>query len=194
MTKWRIRRRLTGLRINSRPVDCLAIAESMSRHLRSGSSLTASLGAAGRSHPQEWVFTVLRSVTSGDSLADAVTARLARETDERRPHGDVVLALQVIGLAARVGGEPTRHIDALVETLRSRRHAAADRLTQASTAIASIRLLTWLPLVCAVWMVLDDSAVREVLFASPIGWACLISGVVFNLLGRQWTNRLVRRA
>ena len=81
-----------------------------------------------------------------------------------------------------------------METLRSRRHAAADRLTQASTAIASIRLLTWLPLVCAMWMVLDDAAVREVLFASPIGWACLVSGVVFNLLGRQWTNRLVRRA
>lgn len=194
MTTRRIRRRLACLRLDARPVDCLAIAESMSRHLRSGSSLTASLGAAGRSHPQEWTFTVLRSVASGDSLADAVATRLDRETVERHPDGDIVLTLQVIGLAARVGGEPARHIDALVETLRSRRHAAADRLTHASTAIASIRLLTWLPIVCAVWMVLDDSAVREVLVASPIGWVCLVSGVVFNLIGRQWTNRLVRRA
>ena len=96
-------------------------------------------------------------------------------------------------MSARVGGESTRHIEALADTLRARRQAAADRLTQASTAIASIRLLTWLPAVCALWMVVDDPAVRSVLLGSPIGWTCLVAGVAFNLLGRHWTNRLVHR-
>jgi tight adherence protein B len=113
--------------------------------------------------------------------------------EQRRPDSDLVLTLQVLKMAAEVGGEPTRHVNALAETLRARRRAAADRLTQASTALASIRLLTWLPVACAIWMVVDDPGVRAVLIASPIGWACLTAGVVFNLLGRHWTHRLVHR-
>lgn len=188
-----IRHRARNLRHDGRASDCVAIAETIGRHVRSGSSLSAALRTAARAHPHPWCRDVIRSLDDGSTLAAAAESRLEAELECRRPDPDLVLTLQVLAMAAEVGGEPTRHVDALGDTLRTRRQAAADRLTQASTAIASIRLLTWLPAVCAAWMVVDDSAVRAVLLGTPIGWTCLVAGVAFNLLGRHWTSRLVHR-
>lgn len=194
-TRILIRRRAVELRGDrgNRPPDCVGFAETIERQLRSGYTLTAALREAARRHSQSWCLEIVRSLDRGSTLATAISSRLDHEMQQRRPDPDLVLTLQVLAMAAEVGGEPTRHVNALAETLRARRRAAADRLTQASTALASIRLLTWLPVACAVWMVVDDSDVRAVLVASPIGWACLTSGLVFNLLGRHWTNRLVHR-
>lgn len=196
-SRFRVRRRALGLRhdadgVDAR-VDCLVVAETVDRQLRAGSTLTAALRSATRVHRQAWCRDIVRSIDRGSTLASAAESQLDLEMRRRRPDGDLVLTLQVLAMAAEVGGESTRHIDALADTLRARRRAAADRLTHASTAVASIRLLTWLPALCAVWMVVDDPSVRAVLLASPIGWGCLLAGVTFNLLGRHWTNRLVRR-
>jgi Flp pilus assembly protein TadB len=190
-----IRSRALDLRSDRRHhhPDCVVVAETIERQLRSGSTLTAALRDAARRHSQPWCRQVVRSLDRGSPLTAAIRAPLDHEMRQRRPDTDLVLTMQVLAMAAEVGGEPTRHVAALAETLRARRRAAADRLTQASTALASIRLLTWLPVACAIWMVVDDPGVRAVLIASPIGWACLTAGVVFNLLGRHWTNRLVRR-
>jgi tight adherence protein B len=190
-----IRRRALELRADRciRRPDCVEFAETIERQLRAGSTLTAALRDTARRHSQRWCHEVVRSLDQGSTLAAAIGSRLDDEMQRRRPDSDLVLTLQVLAMAAEVGGEPTRHVDALAETLRARRRTAADRLTQASTALASIRLLTWLPVACAVWMVVDDPGMRAVLIASPIGWACLTAGVVFNLLGRHWTNRLVHR-
>ena len=196
----RIRRRALGLRSGRRhgertdePVDCVAVAETIGRQLRAGSTLSSAVRTAARHHGQSWSREMVRSLDDGSTLAAAAETRLDSEMRRRRPDGDLVLVLQVLAMSARVGGEPTRHIEALADTLRARRRAAADRLTQASTAIASIRLLTWLPAVCALWMVVDDSAVRAVLLGSPIGWTCLAAVIAFKVLGRHWTNRLVHR-
>ena len=196
----RIRGRALGLRSgrrhrvrNDEPVDCVAVAETIGRQLRAGSTLSAAVRTAARHHGQPWSREMVRSLDDGSTLAAAAEARLDAEMQRRRPDGDLVLVLQVLAMSAHVGGEPTRHIEALADTLRGRRRAAADRLTQAGTAIASIRLLTWLPVLCALWMIVDDPAVRSVLLGSPIGWTCLAAGIAFNLLGRQWTNRLVHR-
>ena len=189
----RIRRRALGLRHRARtgPIDCVAVTETIGRQLRAGSTLSAAVRMAARHHGHPWSRAMVRSLDDGSTLATAAEKRLDSEMRRPRPDGDLILVLQVLAMSAQVGGEPTRHIEALTDTLRARRQAAADRLTQASTAIASIRLLTWLPVVCATWMVVDDPAVRTVLLASPIGWTCLAAGVAFNLLGRHWTNRLV---
>jgi Flp pilus assembly protein TadB len=188
-----IRHRARSLRSDERANDCVAIAEAIGRHVRSGTTLSAALRTATRMHPRSWCRDVIRSLDDGSTLSAAAESRLQSELECRHPDPDLVLTLQVLAMAAEVGGEPTRHVDALGDTLRARRQAAADRLTQASTAIASIRMLTWLPAVCAAWMVVDDSAMRAVLLGSPIGWTCLVAGVAFNLLGRHWTSRLVRR-
>lgn len=195
ISRSRIRRRALALRGRDAtdPIDCVVVAETIGRQLRAGSTLSAAVRTASRHQGQPWSRDMVRSLDEGSTLTLAAERRLAVEMRRRRPDGDVCLVLQVLAMSAHVGGEPTRHIDALADTLRARRRAAADRLTQASTAVASIRLLTWLPAVCATWMVIEDPAVRTVLLASPIGWTCLAAGVAFNLVGRHWTNRLVQR-
>lgn len=188
-----IRLRAHRLRPGESSGDCVAISETIGRQLRSGSTLSAAVRAAAQAHPHPWCRDVVSALDHGRPLADTLDVRSIHETSRRRPDADLILVLQVLAMAARVGGEPSRHVDALTDTLRARRRAAADRLTHASTALASIRLLTWLPVACAVWMVLDSPAVRHVLLASPVGWSCLAAGAFFNVLGRHWTNRLVHR-
>ena len=107
---------------------------------------------------------------------------------------DTSLTLRVIALAAEHGGDPVAHIDALEGTLRERRHARDERRSQASTALASTRFLTVLPIVCSVWICLDDQSVRDVLLRSPLGYACLTIGLILNVVGRRWVTRLVRFA
>ncbi|MGA1648253.1 MAG: type II secretion system F family protein [Ilumatobacteraceae bacterium] len=187
-------RRVRRLGRPDRTLDCLEVAEEVSRCLRSGTTLLEALRSSARHHPHSWLGDVMANVRHGESLAASLERRLDGESSRRRPDGDRILTLRVLYLAARVGGEPSRHVDTLADTLRARRDSRADRLTQASTALASIRLLTWLPILCALWMIADDPDVRHVLLATPIGWTCIFLGVAFNVTGRRWTARLVGRA
>lgn len=188
------RRRARRLTRTDDAPDCLDVAEMISRRLRSGSTLLEAVRYAVRDHPRSWLGALTTDLRRGESLASGLERQLACESARRRPNGDRVLTLRVLSLAARVGGEPSRHVDTLADTLRARRAARADRLTQASTALASIRLLTWLPVVCALWMIADDPDVRQLLVATPIGWICITLGVAFNVIGRRWTSRLVFRS
>lgn len=185
------RRRARRLTHRSDSVDCLALAESLGRHLRSGTTLLDGLERSARTSTNLWLSRVLEGAQRGRSLATVLEDRLVVESRRRRPDADIVLTLQVIALAARVGGEPSRHIDALADTLRSRRWSREERRTHAASALASIRLLTWLPLVCSVWMIADDPDIRRQLLITPLGWTCTVLGVAFNLTGRHWTNRMV---
>ncbi|MDA2972758.1 MAG: type II secretion system F family protein [Actinomycetota bacterium] len=186
-------RRVRRLARSDGGIDCLFVAETIGRRLRAGSTLLEAIRHTSRVEPRGWLGTVMTDVRNGESLASALESRLDHESSRRRPDGDRVLTLRVLSLAARIGGEPSRHIESLSNTLRSRRTARADRISQASTALASIRLLTWLPIVCALWMIGDDPEVRHLLVATPIGWTCISLGVGFNLIGRRWTSRLVTR-
>lgn len=188
------RRRARRLAHRDDSVDCLALAESLGRYLRSGATLLDGLDRSRRTSANSWMSEVLDESRRGQSLASVLENRLLVESRRRRPDADLVLTLQVLMLAARVGGEPSRHVDALADTLRSRRWSREERRTHAASALASIRLLTWLPVVCVVWMIADDAEVRHLLLATPLGWTCTSLGVAFNLTGRRWTKRMVTSA
>jgi len=114
------------------------------------------------------------------------------EADEKQnPAGDLSVVLHVISLASEVGGDAAHHIDALIDTLLDRSYARQDRQAQASTAMASTRLITWLPVVCAAWIVSDSPAIRKTMLATPLGWTCLALGIGLNLVGRIWTKKLI---
>ena len=57
--------------------------------------------------------------------------------------------------------------------------------------MASTRLITWLPVVCAAWIVSDSPAIRKTMLATPLGWTCLALGIGLNLVGRIWTKKLI---
>jgi len=187
--RWRARRRCRDLRV-AHDHHLEEAVRALGHHLASGSSLTTAVRLANASHPTATLGELRAAVDRGSTMVEACD-RLAIDDDAT---SDTSLTLRVIALAAEHGGDPVAHIDALEGTLRERRHARDERRSQASTALASTRFLTVLPIVCSVWICLDDQSVRDVLLGSPLGYACLTIGLILNAVGRRWVTRLVRFA
>lgn len=165
-----------------------AALSATARHVRSGSSLITALHSAHERHSAELFERLIDDLDRGRSLRSICDQLL---TSEPRPPAEEVLVLNVLALSADCGGDVSANLDALVDGLRDRRIVRDERLANAATAVASTRLLTWLPIVCAGYLVLDDDSIRRVLLQSPIGWACLSIGIALNLIGRRWTRSLV---
>jgi Flp pilus assembly protein TadB len=130
----------------------------------------------------------------GDSLEaacrrtmNAIGERKHPTTEER----DSVLALHVLAVAGSIGGRVAEQLESLIDTLNEREHLRRERRTQAASATASMRMLTWLPIVCGSWLLLDNAEVRHFLIGSPSGWICLVLGVGSNIVGRLWLQREV---
>ena len=190
MTRRLTRRRLINNDIygNSNLIDALS---SMSRSVRSGLSLATALQISITQHPCD-LFAQLHSLISRGMALNTACHKLLDGSSESAENTDHMMTLHVIALASEVGGDIARQLDCLIDTLLDRSQAKVERQTQAATATASIRMITWLPVVCGVWILSDSSAVRHVLLATPLGWACLTIGVGLNFVGRTWTHKMVR--
>ncbi|MTA28091.1 MAG: hypothetical protein F2562_04470 [Actinobacteria bacterium] len=161
----------------------------VARALRSSQTLTAALVASTVRHPTDVTRELARMVVAGTPLTDACH-RVVRDQSDR----DVVMSLHVLAISASTGGDIAGTIDSLVATLDDRAHARAERRTQAATALASTRLITWLPVACGGYMFLEHHDVRRTLIATPLGWFCLVVGVGLNIVGRRWTRTLLERS
>ena len=190
MTRRQTRRRLINNDIygNRNLIDALS---SMSRSVRSGLSLATALQISISQHPCD-LFAQLHSLISRGMALNTACHKLLDELSESAETTDHMMALHVIALASEVGGDIARQLDCLIDTLLDRSQAKVERQTQAATATASMRLITWLPVVCGAWILSDSPAVRHVLLATPLGWACLTIGVGLNFVGRTWTHKMVR--
>ena len=189
MTRRQTRRRLINNDIygNRNLIDALS---SMSRSVRSGLSLATALQISISQHPCD-LFAQLHSLISRGMALNTACHKLLDELSESAETTDHMMALHVIALASEVGGDIARQLDCLIDTLLDRSQAKVERQTQAATATASMRLITWLPVVCGAWILSDSPAVRHVLLATPLGWACLTIGVGLNFVGRTWTHKMV---
>ena len=190
MTRRQTRRRLINNDIygNRNLIDALS---SMSRSVRSGLSLATALQISISQHPCD-LFAQLHSLISRGMALNTACHKLLDELSESAETTDHMMTLHVIALASEVGGDIARQLDCLIDTLLDRSQAKVERQTQAATATASMRLITWLPVVCGAWILSDSPAVRHVLLATPLGWACLTIGVGLNFVGRTWTHKMVR--
>ena len=190
MTRRQTRRRLINNDIygNRNLIDALS---SMSRSVRSGLSLATALQISISQHPCD-LFAQLHNLISRGMALNTACHKLLDDLSESAENTDHMMTLHVIALASEVGGDIARQLDCLIDTLLDRSQAKVERQTQAATATASMRLITWLPVVCGVWILSDSSAVRHVLLATPLGWACLTIGVGLNFVGRTWTHKMVR--
>ena len=189
MTRRQTRRRLINNDIygNRNLIDALS---SMSRSVRSGLSLATALQISISQHPCD-LFARLHSLISRGIALNAACHKLLDDLSESAENTDPMMTLHVIALASEVGGDIARQLDCLIDTLLDRSQAKVERQTQAATATASIRLITWLPVVCGAWILSDSPAVRHVLLATPLGWVCLTIGVGLNFVGRTWTHKMV---
>lgn len=130
---------------------------------------------------------IAREVRAGSSLTNAIASTPSHDPDW-------ALARAVLATVAEHGGPAAEPLDRVAVTLRERAALRDERRVQAAAALWSARLLTGLPLVVAGWSILTSPSVRQVLVATPLGWACLIGGGVLNLAGRRWTAHIIRSA
>lgn len=175
--------------VNDNPTDFFAPLSTISRSLRSGSSLRQAISESGTSNSSGIIYLVAQGLGSGRSL-DEICSDLRMNTDQDAG-GDQILILHVIELAHSMGGNEAQLIDSLIDTLIERRQIHSERLAQAATALSSMRLLTWLPLLSGMWMMAESPSSRAFLLHTTFGHICLIVGIFLNSLGRLWARKIV---
>lgn len=174
------------------PVDPIPSLVDLHRLVMSGLSLDSALTHAVLVHPTRELTAVQALVAEGESIQSASRSVLTGLSEKKHPttaERDVMLVLHVLSFADSIGGRVADHLDSLLDILKDRAHQRVERVTQAANATASMRLLTWLPLVCGAWILLDSPHVRSFLLTSSMGWMCLTIGVGLNVLGRLWLRR-----
>lgn len=132
---------------------------------------------------------VLDLVAGGTRLDVALAAwRRAR----RIPSLDLLVA--ACQLAGRDGGDLAGALEAASVSSADRLEVEDEARALATQARTSAWALAVLPCVgCAMFCLLDRDVART-LFATPLGWVCIVSGVLLNALGAGALQLMVTRA
>lgn len=127
------------------------------------------------------------TLRSGCRAAEASGTRSAR----LKPWRGLAACLDV----AETSGAPLASVlHRFAAQLESEIDAEALRQTALAGPKATVRLLTWLPvlgLLLGTAMGVDPAAV---LIGRPLGWVCMLAGGVLTLAGRMWSRALILAA
>ncbi|MBP2412402.1 tight adherence protein B [Arthrobacter stackebrandtii] len=135
--------------------------------------------------------TTCRETSGGSRLKRAAPDQGALSLDQRRLWLDIAACFEV----CEASGAPVAAVlERLAGTLEAEQDAAAQRETALAGPRATVRLLTWLPLVGLGLGMLMGVDPLGVLFGSPVGWSVLAVGAVFAVAGRTWSARMIARA
>lgn len=189
--KKRVRRNARSRHDDGKLIDSLV---HIHRLVMSGSALDSSIAHAALVRPSFAISAVQARSKMGDSIEAACHRTLNAISENKRPtpeERDSVIALHVLSVAGSIGGRVVEQIESLIDILNEREHLRRERRTQAASAAASMRLLTWLPIVCGAWILIDSPEIRHFLLQSPSGWMCLVLGVGSNIVGRLWLQHEV---
>lgn len=173
------------------PEAVAAWCEALARQVRSGASLRH---AVESSEPDDEALRraigpLRRRLARGDAVATVVDHTGAgAPADAHDPH--LRLALDMLGVVARLGGSPAHALDRTAAALRQRAADRAERRTQAAQARMSAHVLTVVPLAMLSLLALTDASVRTAI-ATPAGVACLAGGLVLNTLGWLWMRAVI---
>jgi tight adherence protein B len=164
------------------------VLEAVARRLRAGGSLAQALADAAPTRPAElrdgWS-TLVRRIP-----IDGVTASLDAWTEQSELRS-VHLAGAALALAASTGGSPARAIDGVAATLRARLALADEVRALSSQARASAVVIAGSPLVFGAAAAATDERTGAFL-RTPLGLSLLGTGLVLDLAGWRWMERLCR--
>lgn len=156
--------------------------------LRAGRSPTEALQAVAASAPTS---------VSGPLLAAAGAARLGADPAAALvQHAGHVPAMEQLAacwrVAARTGAGLAEVADALAEDLRVTQRRRGDLAVEVSASRASAKLLAGLPLVGIALGASLGARPLHFLLHTSLGAAVLAVGLVFEVVGLLWTDRLIR--
>lgn len=111
-----------------------------------------------------------------------------------RPGTGVGLVADALALAGHSGGSQADALLGVAGTLRERQALGREVRALGSQARASAAVLVVTPIGFAAVVALVDPRIRHVLLATPLGWACLATGLLLDAMGAAWMRRLLAAA
>jgi tight adherence protein B len=166
----------------SQPADYPSLLDSISRQVRSGSSLTNAVSEeVGRCDPLR---EVAARLAGGCSLTEALA--MIETADP-----DLALTAQALSASAHLGGPIAATLDAAAAVLRERAAARAERRAHGAQARLSARVLTIVPIGFAGWSVVSSTRTRDVYLSSLAGAICALCGLMLNVAGWRWMSKII---
>ncbi len=174
-----------------RHVDRLlpVLAADLARSVHAGATLVTSLEDAGAALDEPLRGDVERV---RDAISRGVPVeRSLRDWAERATNPGVTLLVTAARLGHSHGGDLGVALDAAAVSLLDRVEVDDEARALASQARSSAMVLVALPPFGAVCFCLLDPAVGAMLFATPLGWVCLLGGALLDAAGAWLMARMV---
>jgi len=175
----------------AREADALPdVVDAIARGLRTGAPAPAAISDAAANAPPrlraglDAVVTAIRRGVPTSVAVDRWAAGAELEGAEL-----LAAAMAVTGAA---GGEPSRALTGVADTLRDRRALRREVRALSSQARLSASVIAVAPIVFAVVAAGLDRSTAAFLLASPLGWACVVVGVGLDVVGWSWMDRITR--
>jgi tight adherence protein B len=182
------RRRLVGPRAGDDAVHA-RLLEAVARALRAGAAPTGALREAAASIDPGRVADDLRAalamVERGAPLGDALSTFAAADGGPARQ-----LAAAALALGAEVGGAWARALDGAAAGLRDRAEVAREVRALTSQARSSAAVMVLAPLGFAAYAWTTDPRIAAFALGHPLGWACLTTGFLLDVVGAAWMRAL----
>jgi tight adherence protein B len=162
--------------------------DAMARAVRGGGSLQAAVGEAANGVGGlvgSDLHRIAASVQRGVRFEAALTAWRTE-----RDRASVHLAVGAIALAAQTGGPPARVIEDVAASLRMRMQIENEARSLGAQARLSAIVVGVAPIGFALVACAVDSRNASLMFGTPIGVACLILGLGFDVAGAVWMHRI----
>ncbi len=183
----RPKRSLTKVRSRTRAeADLLAALAMIGRSVHAGSSMASAIDAAARAASSGMVGNGLRQVSADAPRIGLVGALQAWGTADP----NCARTAWALSIAAETGGDPLSAVDSLTSSIRSEGSLTRElgALTAQSTLSAAV--LAVVPIGFGGLLSGTDPQARHFLFASSVGRACLVVGLLLDLIAWRWLRRI----
>jgi len=182
---------MRGRRDQRRRAELATFADATASAVRGGASLSAALGASDASVSGPLAVELAELSRRIDQGVPIVEVFSTWATD---PDDDVRLTGRAISMVAEHGGRTGDALERTATVLRSRTDLRDERTSMAAQARSSAHVLAVAPLAFMAVSGLADPRTLHFLVATPVGVACLVTGVGLDLLGARWMATTVKQA
>ena len=159
--------------------------ELLARALRAGASVYTAVDTVASDLPEAELHVVVDRVRQGSDMAEALDC-WAYGNAERQ----TVAALLVLGY--RSGAAMASSLDRAANSIRQKKSFSDEiRVLTAQTRISGI-VVAAAPIGFGAVLALVDHDILTVLFTTPVGLGSLLSGILLEVLGMWWMNRLTK--
>ncbi len=161
--------------------------DAIAREVHSGYSLTLAFVQTAERFPHHawWTEPIAVQCIRGHSLANAIA-----DTTPNHWTPDIELAARTLSVASNGGYGVANTLEKSASILREREHVEQERQAQTAQIRLSTSVLSWIPLAICSWVIARQPHTRTLLLHSPLGLLSIVVGLLLNIAGRKWFERI----